>query len=227
MKGVILSITIIIIIVYIYLIQFNIGNYKKIFLDDLINKNKFKTGDMIIFKAYNNFNSIFIGNYYGHMGIVYVDPEDPTETPMIFEANGIEHMPLKLHHNKNGIFLSPLKERIQKYKGRAFLKSLNNSISKEDQYELKMFIDYCIKNMKYNTKIIHSALRKWFGLEKCNKGTNCGEIVFLSLIKLGLLSISEYDKRCLHYVKWMSNIKKLNNNFYFEPVEIIDHPFKN
>lgn len=216
-----------IIIIYIYIIQYNKGNYEKIFLDDLVDSNKLKTGDMLLFKAYNNFNSIFIGNYYGHVGIIYIDPDDPEKVPMLFEANGIEYMSLKSHHNKNGIFLSPVKERIEKYKGRVFIKSLNKHINDFYNNEFKDFILYCIKNMKYNEKIIQSAIKKWLNIEKCNKGTNCAEIVFLSLIKLGLLSIDEYDKTCLHYLKWMTNIEELCNSYkYNKPVEIVDYPFK-
>lgn len=222
----IFGIVIVALIAYIYYIQFYKGHYPKIFLDELIDNKCLKTGDMLIFKAYNNFNSVFLGNYYGHMGIVYIDPLDPAQTPMIFEANGLETMPILNHHNKNGIFYSPLKERIQKYKGRVFIKSLNQPIPHNIDLDFKNFINYCMDNMKYEYAIIKSWIKKITGISRCSKNTNCGEIVFLSLIKLGLLPETSYDKRpSFHHVADMSNLKILQNNAYNQPVEIIDHPF--
>lgn len=221
-----IGILIVIIIIYIYSFQYYSGTYETIYNDDLINSKILKTGDIICFKAYNNFNSIFIGNYYGHIGIVYVDPNNPDE-PYLFEANGVEKMALKDHHNKAGIFLTPVKERIAKYKGRCFYKGLNKEIHPDVCKEFKQFIDYCLETMKYEKSIFKSSIKKWIGWERCNHNTNCGELIFLSLIKLGLIPYEMYDKPTLHYLKWMCNIKKLENDYYYNDlIQIIDHPFK-
>lgn len=217
----------IILIIYIYQIQYSNGTYDTIYNEDLINSKILKTGDIILFKAANNFNSIFIGCYFGHIGIVYIDPDDDTKTPYLFEATGIEGSHFRDYHNQNGVFLTPLKERISKYKGRCWLKQLNRPLEEEKIRDFRVFIDYCLENLKYNKKVIHASIQKFFGFARCNKGTNCGEIVFLSLIKLGLLDIKEFDKPRGHYLKWMCNITKCENQYAYNDIitEIIDHPF--
>lgn len=215
-----LIVIILLLIWYIYTIQYSNTNYPKFFLDDI--NPLFKTGDIILFKASNNFNSIFINSYYGHIGIIYVGVDG---IPMIFEANGIEHMPLREHHPKTGIFLTPAVDRIKKYKGRCYLKQLDTPLDTHATADFKTFIDYCLNNFKYDTKVISSGLKKYFGYKKCDSETNCGDLVFLSLIKLGLLPIEEYDNPRLHHLKYVAGLTKLNGNSYTEPVEIIDHPF--
>jgi len=160
MTGQVYGIIIVVLIIYIYVIQYHKGTYDKIFNDDLINSGLLKTGDIICFKAYNNFNSIFIGSYYGHMGIVYIDPDDPKKTPMLFEANGIEHAPLKEHHSKDGIYLTELEGRIAKYKGRCFWKPLNRPLSEGAVRDFKSFIDYCLNKMSYDYNVFQAALKK-------------------------------------------------------------------
>lgn len=217
---------IVIIIIYIYYVQFHHAKYPKIFLDTLIDDKYLKTGDLILLKAYDNLNSIITGSYFGHVGIIYVDPRDPLQIPMIFEANSTKNMALKPHHNYNGIFFSKLKDRIEKYNGRAFVKSLDKIIDDETIFEFREFIDYCIKNMKYEDQVIKAAAKKYFGLEKCTKKTNCGELTFLSLIKLGLLSPDRYEQCIAHYLKWMGNITKLDDGSnYSDLIEIVYHPF--
>lgn len=217
---------IIIVVLWIYYLQYHcITCVYKVFNDDLIESKVLKTGDMIVFKAYNNFNSIFHGSYFGHIGIVYVDPNDPTCMPYLFEANGIETVPLKDHHSKNGVFLTPLADRMKKYKGRCFVKQLDKPLHLDVIKDFKQFIDYCLNNMYYNYSVISSGIKKGLGIEKCGEGTNCGEIVFLSLIKLGLLPEDYYDISTFHHLKWMASISDLADNYYHDLIEIIDHPF--
>jgi hypothetical protein len=227
MNGNIIGVITVILLVYIYYIQFYRGEYKKIFNDNLIDSKLVKTGDIICFKAYDNFNSVFMGSYFGHIGIIYIDPLDKDQIPYLFEANGVEHTNLKSHHNVDGIFLTPLLDRIAKYKGRCFWKSLNKSVSSSIIHDFKSFIDYCIDNMSYNYSIITSTIKKYMGIELCSTHTNCGELVFLSLIKLELLPYEYHQMPVMCHLKWMCNIKKLSSDYvYDEIIEIIDHPFK-
>lgn len=211
------------IILWVYYLQFyKICTDYKIFADDLQDHSFLKTGDLILFKAYNNFNSIFHGSYYGHIGVVYI----LNGIPMLFEANGIENVPLKEHHPKNGIFLTPLVDRIKKYKGRCFWKPLNKHLSPNVIYDFGNFIQYCLEHLEYDYSVISGGIKRWFGMTKCGKGTDCGQIVFLSIIKLGLLSIDEYNTPRLHHLRYVCNITNLLNGFkYFPLVEVIDHPF--
>lgn len=206
--------------------QFSHGSYDIIYLHDLIDNKQLKTGDIILFKAANNFNAIYFAHYFTHIGIVYVDTLDEHRTPYLFEANGIDVDRCRSFHGKNGIFFTPLRGRIAKYKGRCWLKALNHPINETQNNNFRTFIDYCLKNMTYNMKILHSVFQKLLGISKCNKSTNCAEIVFLSLIKLGLLDIKQYDLVCGHYLKFVTNITKCQNQYaYEEPIEIIDHMF--
>lgn len=226
MNGIIYGIVVCCLIIYIYMIQFHQGTYPTIFNDELMKSKIVKTGDIICFKAYDNFNSIAFGSYFGHVGVVYVDPNDADQVPYLFEANGVEGMSLKSYHSITGIFLTPLQERISKYKGRCFYKPLNKALDIDIVKEFKEFIDYCLETMSYDKAVFCSSFRKWVGLDKCGLKTNCGELTFLSLIKLGLIPYEWYDHCTLQYLKWMCNIKKLNSNYeYGNLILIIDYPF--
>ena len=222
-----LTVTLILLVCYIYYVQFYKISTDQVFIEDLIKNKIFKTGDMIIFKAYNNFNSIFTGSYFGHCGIVFIDPLDIKQTPMLFESNGIESVPLKPRHNKNGVFLTPLEDRIKKYKGRVFLKSLNYTLPVEIIDDFKNFIQYAVQNMYYDYNVISSGIKKGLGIELCSRGTNCGQLTFLSLIKLNLLPMCDYNTAMFHHLKYVCNITDLNLHYrYLDMIEIIDHPFR-
>lgn len=211
-------------ILYVYTIQVHKIDAKKIFIDDLINNGNIRTGDMILFKATNAYHALYFGNYFTHVGIVYLD--EKTGIPYIFEANGAEGLPIKNHHNRKGIFFSPLQARVEKYSGYAWWKPLRYELSADVKLGFKQFISYCLKNMEYDMKIFRSSVMKWLGLERCNLATNCGELTFLTLIKLGLLDVDEYYRPpTLHYLRWVTNITKLKNNTYLKLVELIHHPF--
>lgn len=213
------------IFVWIYFMQYHkIKTHIQVFTDDFIQLPMLKTGDLILFKAYNNFNSIIHGSYFGHVGIIYVDEE--TKIPYLFEANGVEKMPLLPHHNKNGIFLTPVADRIKKYKGRCFYKPLNKKISPDVIDAFSTFIKYSLENMSYDYEIFKGGLRRKFLGYKCNKKTDCGQLVFLSLVKLQLLPLSYYEISCANYLKYVCELTSLDNDYkYMDLIEVIEHPF--
>ncbi len=217
-----IGVFIIIVILWIYIMQYHkVKTEYQIFADDLSASN-LKTGDLILFKAYNNFNSIFHGSYYGHIGMVYI----LDGVPMLFEANGIERVPLKNHHSRRGVFLTPLIDRIKKYKGRCFLKPLNKPLPSYIIEGFEEFIQYSLKNMEYDYNVFTGGIKRMLGLSKCGHGTDCGQIMFLSLLKLGLIDINEYDVPRLHHLRYVCNISTLENGYAYMPlVEVIDHPF--
>ena len=111
----------------------------------------FKTGDIILFHAYDNINSIFIGSYWGHVGIVYVDPDIPNSPPVIFEAARTSQMKNCPDHNKHGIMITDLKTRWSKHISHS-KRYQNSPLYKElyingNLYELKS-----ICNVRYNYK---------------------------------------------------------------------------
>ncbi len=218
MLCIMLLLIILLLVIYIYKFQYDPRSYKKEFIDDILPT--VKTGDMILFKAANNFNSLKFISYFGHVGIVYVKDN----IPYIFEANGVECMNLLKHHNRRGVFMTPLRTRLQKYKGRTFIKRLNKPV----EYDLREFITFAEENMFYDMDIIPSFVKKITGLEKCDIRTNCGELTYLSLIKLGILDMSAYDKApSFSYLHTVTKLSKCDNGYYYdEPVEFIDHPFE-
>jgi hypothetical protein len=185
---------------------------------------QFKTGDMILFHAYDNINPIFIGSYWGHVGIVFVDPDIPNSHPVIFEAAKTSQMKNCPEYNKHGIMITDLKTRVEKYPGLIACKSLNVPVSAELTRGFKELMTYAKANMYYNEDIIYNAICKKRGAP-LNNGTNCGELVFISLIKLSLIPESSCNERILHHLKYVANITQLQNNFYNKPVEITISPF--
>jgi len=183
----------------------------------------FKTGDIILFHAYNNMNSMFIGSYWGHIGIVYVDPKTP-DTPYIFEAARTSKMKNCPDYNKHGIMITKIKTRIKKYPGLIACKSLNSPVDKNNNIGFKEFIIYAKNHMYYNENIFMSGIQKKMGAAFTN-GTNCGELVFMSLIKLGLLPESMFTEKILHHLFYTANLTNVENNFYHDPVEITISPF--
>lgn len=220
--GILSSLCIVLFIIYIYYIQFNKIKCPQIHADDLIKSNFLKTGDIILFKACDNYNSIITTSYFGHVGIVVIDEG----IPMLFEATNDTNMNLKPFRCKNGIFYTNLYERIKKYKGTCYWRSLNKNIPEENIIAFHEFIAYAEDNFYYEKNVITSWFRKLIGLEICNFGTNCAELTFLSLIKLGLLDINKYTEYNWHYLRKMCSIRNLDNGYkYSDLFEIIVDPF--
>lgn len=216
------NIIIIIICIWYYYMIIKRPRIPKIGYDNIT----FKTGDIILMHSYKNTNPMFICSYWGHIGIVYIDPLNIINEgkPVIFEACHTSKMKICLPEHKNGIIVTDLYTRLSKYSGIIAIKCLNKTIEKNIQINFIDLINYSKKNMKYNDKIFLSGIRKKLGCN-INNDTNCGELIFLSLIKLGLIDISMYNKRLLHHLLYIVNITKLNDNFYYKPVEIIFNPF--
>ena len=93
-------------------------------------KLNFKTGDMILFHAYDNINPVFIGSYWGHVGIVY-NNSNFTDEPLLFEAARTSKMEYCPESNKCGIMITNLKTRLEKYPGLVACKILNRSFIKK------------------------------------------------------------------------------------------------
>lgn len=189
-------------------------------------KKKYKTGDIILFHALDNINPIFIGCYYGHVGIVFVDPDDATQTPYIFEAFCQNNMLFYPDECKKGIAFSQLEHRMATYRGYCFYKELEYTVSPEVQRGMRDLIKYAIDNMYYNDAVFINAFKKIVLGDNLQNGTNCGELVYLSLIKLGLLPQEYLHKNRTHHLLWISNLVHVNANAYRDPVYILSNYFK-
>ena len=188
------------------------------------NNLQFKTGDIILFHAYNNINPVFICSYWGHIGIVYKNPNDDSR-PLIFEAAKTSCMKNCPENNKNGIMITDLQTRLEKYPGLIACKFLNKDLEPHINTGLVELMDYAKKNMYYNEDVFFNGITKKFG-QDFNHSTNCGEIVTLSLIKLGLLNQDIIKERIGHHLLYICHLNKLNNNYYYlPPIEITFNPF--
>jgi hypothetical protein len=185
---------------------------------------QFKTGDIILFHAYDNLNPLIIGSFWGHIGIVYKDNDDPNSDTLLFEAASTTNIKECANYNKHGIMISKLKNRIEKYPGLTALKSLNKPVNDGIIRGFMEFIKYAKQNMYYNDKVIHNALTKKMG-GSFNIATNCGELVILSLIKLALLPQNILKKNIGHHLLYVAKLKQLQNNHYLNPIEITFDPF--
>jgi hypothetical protein len=218
-------ISIIVIICWIYYIYLAHPDYQSFEYDEL--KHKFKTGDIILFHALDNINPIVIGTYYGHIGIVWVDPDDQEKVPYIFEAFNPKTMPFYPKEFSSGIALSSLEHRLNTYRGYCFYKELKSSIDIHVQQNFKYFIEYAQINMYYNTSIFNNSISKLLYNENLHNGTNCGELVYLSLIKLNLLPMDYLYDNTKHHLLWLSKLGKISQkNKYLEPVYILSNYFK-
>jgi hypothetical protein len=222
----IITLLFIFLIIYIYEMKFDhkICSPKKV---KSLQSYNFKTGDVILFHASDNINSVLLGSYFVHVGIVYNPLHN--DKPMFFEAAAVENMylpiegesPFEICNNKKGILVCDLVKRIERYSGYVFLKRLNKKVDPFLEIEFEKFIQFAMDNMYYDYRVFLTAISKYILGEKCNINTNCAELVFLSLICLGILPLCEYRKRILHYPRFIAKLSKCGNEYeYFSAIHI-------
>lgn len=208
---------------WIWYYQLSPHNYPCIPLHEIA----FRTGDLILFKPTDNWNAPRIACWYTHIGVVYIHPDDSLHVPYIFEAMGTRGRYMLPHQNLSGIFLEPLAGRVTKYAGSVFIKRIHGPKIPDDvAREFMQLVHYAKENMYYEYSLGWNGLRKGLGLEKCNHGTNCGETVMLSLIKLGILPLSEYDIAHVHHLRNMCYLSDCTTGYIYDnPVQIVYDPF--
>ncbi len=215
---------IILVIIWIYYVYLNHPKYWSYQYDEL--RSKFKTGDMILFHGLDNINPIFIGTYYGHVGIVFVDPDEPNSRPKIFEAFNTSTMPFYPKKCSNGIVLADLEHRLNSYRGYCFYKELEVPIDIDLQRNFVEFISYAQKNMFYNKNVIINGVSKLLMNDCLGNATNCGELAYLSLIKLGVIPFSEIFSNRKHHLLWLANTTSFPNNQYKKPIYVLANYLK-
>lgn len=214
-----LVIILIVIIFYIYNTKLAHPNLNIVLYDEI--KNKVKTGDLICFHSLDNVNSLFIGSYWTHIGIVY---RAPGKEPQLFEAFNYSRMPIYPKECDRGIVLCDLEHRLKTYRGFVVWRPLINPIDPKFIPGFENFIDYALKNMEYDTNVMRSGLAKIFLGEAPNTFTNCGEIVYLSMIKLGLLPYKA-GSFFTHYLRYVSSLTYIHNNRYLDGAYIYNNYF--
>ncbi len=240
-----IMIVVIIIIIYVLYMNHKMSPHECVHYNDV--EPHLKTGDMILFHALNNYYAPIIGSYYTHVGIIYRGPYTGNE-PYILEAAAVDMMPFyggnsaisneNGRGNGKGIMFTSFKERLHRYLGYIVYKPLEKPVSKEHQENFPEFVEFCMKKMYYNYTPFRHSLSKLFLNEPCGYSTNCGEIVFLALIRLGLLDVSRYSTPMMHYLRYVCAVTELDGgNCYkdpsnsccivYDPFWILSKPFLN
>jgi hypothetical protein len=214
---------VIVIVVFLLWSWFMLANPPKM-VNKPFNQLQFKTGDIILFHAYNNINPVFIGSYWGHIGIVYNTPDNNSK-PLLFEAAKTSAMKNCPEYNKHGIMITDLKTRLEKYPGLVACKFLNKHVDSCISAGLEDFMKYAKNHMYYNEDVFHNGVQKKAG-QDFNESTNCGEIVLLSLVKLGLLPQKTLKANIAHHLLHTAHLTKLENDYYYlPPLELTFNPF--
>lgn len=213
----------IILLIWDYYFMHGFTKYEKTNVHKLIEEKKLKTGDIILFKAHDNHNAPFIMSFFGHIGIVWVDPHSKVYNPLIFEAANVQGL-LEENSKPTGIYLVPLYDRISKYNGATYYKELAIPIPANINANFGHFINYCRNTMTYNVKIFNNGLKKFLG-EHIHHKINCGEIVYLSMIKLGLLPPEEFNSKIWHHLRWTCNVTSVYKNYYKKPLRLVYSSF--
>jgi hypothetical protein len=178
-----------------------------------------KTGDLILFHCLDNMNAAFMGSYYTHIGIVY--RESPQSRPYIYEAWNPYYeiyYPKEIAH---GMAFTDLENRISSYRGYVFYKPFANHVSKIANVDFYKFIYWGMQNMKYNRKVIENGINKLVFNDQIRKGINCGELVYLSLIKLGILDESRFYENRKHHLRWVCNLVDTDDGGHYLPISYI------
>lgn len=213
----IFSFIVIILIVWIWYMNYNHPECNEVWIDEVLAK--CKTGDLILFKSMDNYNSSKIFSYFTHIGVVY--KHSFSNTLRIFEAQSPCNLELYDYENKSGIYDTDLQTRLTRYKGRLYYKPLNMPVNTELNSDFQNFIEYATANMYYDNNVIWNGIKKRLLFETLHEGTNCGELVLLSLIKLGILDPSKYSWKSCHHLYWMAHIEVCDNGYYYFPISKI------
>jgi hypothetical protein len=210
-------IIIIIILIWIWYFNFNHPKCKKIKYEDI--EPYCKTGDLILFHGLDNYNSVFIGSYYTHIGIIY--RENQYTCPYIFEAWNPVYENLYPNDIAHGMAFVDLENRINSYRGYIFYKPLEKPIDPYINEGFYNFIYWAMYNMKYNPNVFSNAFKKLVFNDDLRIGTNCGEIVYISLIKLGLLKPERFYENRKYHLKWLCNLINTDINNKYLPISYI------
>jgi hypothetical protein len=203
----IIIVAIVLIIIWIWYFHFNDPTVEIAQFKDIT----FNTGDILLFRSNDNMYPIFFGNYFSHVGVVYVDQEG---VPMLFEAvNKPEFAGVRC------IQLIPF---LMNLRGTVHIKQLEKRIDPEIISQFSDFIDHCCETMAYEKRVLSRSIINGLTNTPIQSKLNCGELCFLSLIKLELLPINWYkDNIMFHYLKFVSYIKDVQSNRYLDMKRIV------
>lgn len=178
-----------------------------------------KSGDLILFHGLDSINAAYMGSYYTHIGMVY--RSTPTARPLLFEAwNSSEEVlfPKEIGH---GIAITDLENRVQSYRGYVFYKPLAHGITQDQNMRLHTFMQWAYKNMYYNTRVISNGAKKILLNDPLRHGTNCGELIYIALIAMGILADARTTENRKHHLRWVCGLESTDNGNLYLPIKYI------
>ncbi len=189
----------------------NTKRYKISILEN--NYNNIKSGDLLLFSAYN-YDTIVrtVGDLtFSHIGIVVI------ENGIIYSFECFDYYPIKQKKYYNSIKI-PLKDRINSYSGNTFIISLNTPLNKS-QEDLLIKLSYKKYKFQSNRQLILTVLYNF----KYTDAYFCSSFIIYILIEIGLL---DYDMvKNIHNIylhKYICNIYEYTN-LYGYPTEILSN----
>lgn len=178
-----------------------------------------KSGDLILFHGLDSINAMYIGSYYTHIGMIY--RSSPTDRPLLFEAwNSSEEVlyPKEISH---GIAISDLENRIQSYRGYVFYKPLAHELTLKQNALLYSFMQWAYNNMHYNTRVIKNGVKKLLLNDMLRRGTNCGELMYITMITIGLLAEMRINENRKHHLRWVCSLENTDDGNSYMPIKYI------
>ena len=200
----VLAILLLLIVLWIWYFHYNDNVNQSICYNDI----KWKTGDLMLFRGNDNIYPIFFGNTFSHVGIVYIDSYN---VPRLLEACNTKKFV--------GVSNRTIHDVINTYNGTLYFKQLIYPIDSSYEQEFEHFANFSCENFQYEKRIIYSTLMNYLTNTPIQRNLNCGELSFLSLIKLGLIDLSQYKNAIkLHYLKYITYITKVKDNEYSDTI---------
>lgn len=166
----------------------------------------FRTGDLIWMKATDNNYAPLMACRFTHMGVIVRDPHDGRA--YIYEAAYPDLIKLQVNQRSRGIFWTDAITRIRRYKGHCYLQRIEQEPSALHIARLMRFIHATKNAFVYNDKPMLSAIRQGLGLQHMTFHINCGELVRLALIQLGILPNNNFDEPAFHILWFLQDINK-------------------
>ncbi len=201
------------VIIVILILMFYLSSAPNAVTVDLnIMKSRVKSGDLVLFHAVDNMNSLFMFSYFTHVGIVY---RPTTSDPMIFEVFETKKKYLSPHEHipaNPEVILSDFTERVRRYKGYVYIKHLESPLTQLQTYLFSDFVEKSKKNLHYEYQVIGNSIKKLLGY-MYDSGTNCAEAVIRLLIRLDLLPTMILFDPPIHPMRFIAGCELTGNKY--------------
>jgi hypothetical protein len=191
--------------------------------DDYNNiKDKVKSGDLILFLAYDHYpiSRLFHNLLFQHYGII-IKKDNKLYilecTKDIYINNEVQY---------NNIFCTDFEDRILKYSGNILISHLKLPLSKSQEDKINKYANACIDNKEEKDKYTYlsnfEVFLQYYYNKEFYKQNKFSCISFIHYIYHNILNIIDSDIKPSHLCKLYHNII-LFGNIFKQPYEILHH----